>query len=207
MKVNPRIKRWTQSHFKAYVRLQTVNEKRLPLFRQHLEQGGKCYLELGCGSGEFSAKLSKKTGNWVLGIDLHEVPMHNFKRFTLGAYERAEKFLYLRNTYAGLLMGWDQFNWLSESALKTFMIFPDTIRSFEEEVQLWLRCSVPGGELHVRTEKPEVAEGIKGVIPFAWEEIPFAQEASSISSSATLVTLKDHTSLYVFGIKRLTTRP
>ena len=180
------------------IRLRKISDRRLPQLRRHLASGGKCLAELGCGTGEFAARLSERTRRWVLGIDVNPEQM----AFSSFDYRETGRFLFLDGPYR-LLLGAraDSLTWLSGSAEKTFLIMPFPQSDFEAEVALWLRLAAPEGELHVRTEAKEVKDRLK--VPRPHQSIPFAPEAATLPSFHSRQVLGTGDPLYSFGIKLL----
>jgi hypothetical protein len=161
-----------------------MNQVRLDSFRPHLQRGGRYIVDLGSGDGRFAIQLVAKTRRWVLGIDQTH-PTQDPYPFNFTEYSEATRFVYLAQTYRQLLDGWAAFDWLRGSVDQVFMIMPYPSRAFGEEVELIQRLLAPRGELHIRTEKPEIFARIKALFPGLLAEIPFAAAAKNISSSMT----------------------
>ena len=178
-----------------------INQSRIQVLRRELESGQRCDLELGCWSGRFAHALSLRTSRWVVGIDRDEAPMHGSKDFTLEDYRRAERFYYLRGPYERVLDVVDtECRWMRGIVSRTFMIMPIP-KLFDEELDLWLQCSVPRGELHVRTEDPNIIDRLGAAIPHPWESIPFAPEALNIESGMTMIAESDGKEIHTFGFR------
>lgn len=175
-----------------------TNETRLPEAQRYVENGGKCLVELGCGTGEFAARLAEKTQRWVIGIEAQ--PEQIF--YSPLEYERTERFLCLYGNYR--LMMDDQtmaYPWLFGSARKTFVTMPYPGGALEEEIAFWLRLTAPGGELHVRTEISSLSDRIS--VPRPHLRIPFDPEAEDINSSHAGQAQEVGQVIYSFGIKLL----
>jgi ubiquinone/menaquinone biosynthesis C-methylase UbiE len=69
--------------------LRQINKFRMESLKRHIAAGNKIFLELGCGDGEFAAKLSQRTGSWVVGIDEGTFPMFESEKFTLDGYQQS----------------------------------------------------------------------------------------------------------------------
>lgn len=195
------IKRIEKSNLVYRNKLLAITQNRINLLSRFIDKGGKTkiFVDLGCGNGEFACKLSKEKALSnenvvVIGIDEHPW-------ITLDDYRKNEKFICLPYKFKvinGLLDS--TYKLLAHSVERTFLIFPIHQNSIIEEIKLWNNISVPGGELHIRTEFPELLVNLTRK-PSTYKRIAFDKEAERILSPFTNIAHDAHLPVIRFGIK------
>lgn len=167
--------------------LNAVNQERLPQLMQALDSGETVDVELGCGEGEFAAKVADRTKRWMIGIDKEPIHILYAKQgFSFEEYKISERFLYMPHSYYLMLQDWGPlFSWLGGKAQSTYMIMPDPTRDHREEVALWLKLAAPQGQLFIKSEKQRILDKVESLIGHPYELAPFPDEFDDITTYTT----------------------
>lgn len=203
LRINGAIGRRLRTMENGRLERERINLGRAAALRRHVEAGGKCLVDLGCGDGIFSARLAGLQRQWMVGVDVFpEKIFPGEGPFGPDNYRRHERVILFIACYRDLLKEWDRkYSWLSGAADKVFMVMPYPFIGGREEVELWRRLAAPGGELHVRTENGRVKSGLRRTISFPVAEIPFDRPAAAVDSTYSAGARRRNYEIFSFGLK------
>lgn len=185
------------------LRLNAVNQERIPELVRALDSGETVDVDLGCGVGEFAATLADRTTRWTIGIDQKPImPFPIFRESWFREYEEAKKFIYLPFQYDVVLKDWQpMFSWLQGKSVRTYMIMPDPKSPCTEEAELWMKMAVPRGELHIRSEQPFMIERVHSAIKRPVDTIPFFRGAADIQSLFMRESINRNDTIFSCGFR------